>query len=341
MSHTDNAQNTQNYNVKLDPSAVTDCNEKIIELKAPKEIAGLRLDQALAHLFPQWSRSRLQGWIKQDRVSVDGSTGTSRQKMWGGETIRILPGRIETDHPYQAEAIPLNIIYEDNHLLVLNKPADLVVHPGNGNWQGTLLNALLNHAPQLSHVPRAGIVHRLDKATTGLLVVAKTIEAQLDLVRQLQQRTVKRYYLALVLGEVRKDGLVDAPIGRHPILRTRMAVTQRGKSARTYYQVLERLPACTLLRCSLETGRTHQIRVHLCAIGHPLVGDPVYGKKSIDPSLADIIPPFPRQALHAQKLELIHPHSKQPMIWEAPLPDDMAKLLQAVRTTFPPISTLS
>jgi 23S rRNA pseudouridine1911/1915/1917 synthase len=334
MNRINNEQDERNYNAKPDLSTVNEQAENIIELDAPKDAAGLRLDQVLARLLPQWSRTRLQGWIEENRVSVDGLAGKPKQKIWGGEIIRITPGQIEADNAHQAEAIPLDILYEDEHLIVINKPAGLVVHPGNGNWQGTLLNALLNHAPQLDQVPRAGIVHRLDKATTGLLVVAKTIEAQLNLVRQLQQRTVKRDYLALALGEVRNDGLVDAPIGRHPVLRTRMSVTHDGKPARTHYRVLERLPACTLLRCSLETGRTHQIRVHLRAIGHPLVGDQVYGSKSFDSpgvDVAQVILQFPRQALHAQSLELTHPHSGQSMTWESPLPEDMVSLLRAVR----------
>lgn len=334
MNHINNRQDIQNYNVKPDLSVAIDQTENVIELEVPQEVAGLRLDQALARLLPQWSRSRLQSWIAQNLVSVDGSRATSRQKIWGGEKISVTPGRIETDSAHQAEAIPLNIVDEDEHLIVIDKPAGMVVHPGNGNWQGTLLNALLNHAPQLDQLPRAGIVHRLDKETTGLLVVAKTVESQFNLVQQLQARTVRRDYLALALGDIRKDGLVDAPIGRHPVLRTRMAVTETGKPARTHYRVLEKLTACTLLRCSLETGRTHQIRVHLRAIGHPLVGDPVYGSKAVDasaPVVARIMLQFPRQALHAQRLTLTHPGSGQPASWESPLPSDMAELLLAIR----------
>lgn len=340
MNNLDNGQDKRDYSAKPDASAAGDQESKnIIELIAPGNLAGLRLDQALAQLLPQWSRSRLQRWIGENRISVDGTTGSTRQKIWGGETICITVGLIESDQSYQAEAIPLSIIYEDDHLIVVDKTAGLVVHPGNGNWHGTLLNALLNHAPQLSQVPRAGIVHRLDKDTTGLLVVAKTIEAQLDLVRQLQQRTVKRYYFALALGKIEKDGLVDAPIGRHPVHRTRMAVVRHGKPARTYYQVLEKFTACTLLQCSLETGRTHQIRVHLMSIGHPLVGDPVYGKISSNPPAINVIAHLPRQALHALQLELTHPDSRQIMRWESPLPDDMTQLLQAIRNT--PQSTLT
>ncbi|CAD84416.1 MULTISPECIES: 23S rRNA pseudouridine(1911/1915/1917) synthase RluD [Nitrosomonas] len=332
MNRLINEQDGRNYSAKPDSSAAgSQENENTIELTVPDNLAGLRLDQALAQLLPQWSRSRLQGWIEQKCVSVDSAAATCKQKVWGGESIRVIAGQTENDQSHQAEAIPLKILFEDDHLIIIDKPAGLVVHPGNGNWHGTLLNALLNHAPQLSQVPRAGIVHRLDKDTTGLLVVAKTIEAQFDLARQLQQRTVKRHYLALVLGKLEKDGVVDAPIGRHPIHRTRMAVVQNGKPARTHYRVLEKFTASTLLHCSLETGRTHQIRVHLLSIGHPLAGDPVYGRTSPDPSTADAVVRLPRQALHAWQLELTHPHSGQILLWESPLPDDMAALLQAIR----------
>jgi len=334
MSHTRRKSPRLDYNVTQASSTPIERNSDILDLDVPENTAGLRLDQVLARLLPQWSRSRLQEWIKQDRISVDGMIATTRQKIWGGEKIQILPNLIDIDHCHHPEAIPLKIVYEDDHLLVIDKPAGLVVHPGNGNWQGTMLNALLNHAEQLNHVPRAGIVHRLDKQTSGLLVVAKTIEAQFSLVRQLQQRSVKRDYLAIVLGDIGKDGMVDAPIGRHPKHRTRMAVTENGKSARTHYQILENFQACTLLRCSLETGRTHQIRVHLRAIGHPLVGDPVYGAKLADPTntrLPETIQQFPRQALHALQLELNHPQTGQWMQWNSPIPDDIADLLKTLR----------
>lgn len=337
MNRLINEQDGRDYSAKPDFSAANrQENEHIVELTIPDSFAGLRLDQALAQLFPQWSRSRLQGWIEQNHVSVDGLAATSKQKVWGGEAICVITSLVESDQNHQAEAIPLNVVFEDGHLLVINKPAGLVVHPGNGNWHGTLLNALLNHAPQLSQIPRAGIVHRLDKNTTGLLVVAKTIEAQFDLVRQLQQHAVKRHYLALVLGNIEKDSVVDAPIGRHPVHRTRMAVVQNGKPARTHYRVLEKFAASTLLHCSLETGRTHQIRVHLMSIGHPLAGDPVYGKPSPDSSTARITAQLPRQALHARQLELTHPHNRKIMQWDSPLPDDMADLLQAIRNMQPP-----
>jgi len=332
MNNLSSGQDGRDYSAKPDSTAASNReNEDTIELIVPGNLAGLRLDQALAQLLPQWSRSRLRRWIEENRVSVDNATKSAKQKVWEGEVIHVAAGLIETDHGHQAEAIPLNILYEDDHLIVIDKPAGLVVHPGNGNWHGTLLNALLNHAPQLDRVPRAGIVHRLDKDTTGLLVVAKTIEAQFDLIKQLQQRTVKRHYLALVWGKIEKDGLIDAPIGRHPVYRTRMAVVQTGKPARTHYRILEKFIGCTLLQCSLETGRTHQIRVHLMSIGHSLIGDPVYKKSPPNLLPADMAIHLPRQALHARQLELTHPDSGQTMRWESPLPNDITELLQAIR----------
>ena len=301
----------------------------------PAECAGLRLDQALARLMPQHSRSRLQGWLREGRIRVDGATGVdAKRKIWGGECVEVAAGLVADPRavPAAAEDIPLAVVFEDDDILVIDKPAGLVVHPGSGNWQGTLLNALLHHAPQLAAIPRAGIVHRLDKETSGLMVVAKTLEAQTDLVRQLQARSVKRHYLALAQGTVAGDGTVDAPIGRHPTQRVKMAVVpieQHGKEARTHYSVRERFSAATLLECRLETGRTHQIRVHMAALKHPLVGDPVYGRgqRSGTPLFAA----FPRQALHAWRLALLHPRSHAEMSWEAPLPADFAELLRAAR----------
>jgi len=304
-----------------------------IDLTIPQDCAGLRLDQALARLLPDWSRSRLQAWIRDKRVSVDGAEADPKQKIWGGEKIQVRPQHHATETTHAAEAIALDIVYEDAALMVINKPAGLVVHPGSGNWQGTMLNALLHHAAQLSNLPRAGIVHRLDKDTSGLLVVAKTLEAQTSLVRQLQSHSVKREYLALVLGHVAHDSQVDAPVGRHPVQRTKMAVTASGKEARTHYKVLEQFDGCTLLQCNLETGRTHQIRVHMHSIGHPLVGDPVYGgkPKKIALEIGRLLAAFPRQALHAQRLALNHPQAGKIMAWEAPLPQDLMQLLTALR----------
>ncbi len=321
------------YNVKASSQAPSKPAQTIINLTIPVAHAGLRLDQALAKLLPNWSRSRLQSWIFENRVILDGRIATVKQKVWGNEHIQISLQDIIAESFYTAENITLKIIYEDESLIIINKPVGLVTHPGNGNWQGTLLNALLHHAPQLESVPRAGIVHRLDKNTSGLLAVAKTIEVQTNLVRQLQQRTVKRDYLALVLGTVEQNGRVDAPIGRHPVHRTKMAVTANGKSARTHYQVIEILEGCTLLQCSLETGRTHQIRVHMSDIGHSLVGDPVYSGKPRNTRqiIGELLINFPRQALHAQKLALTHPRTEQILKWEASVPDDMENLLRNLR----------
>ena len=299
----------------------------------PDDCAGMRFDQVLAKLLPEYSRSRLQEWIAAGQASLNGAAAAAKQKVWGGETIVVQPQAHPAELPHQAEDIALDIVYEDDALLVINKPAGLVVHPGSGNWEGTLLNALLHHAPHLEGVPRAGIVHRLDKDTSGLLVVAKTLTAQTALVRQLQARSVKREYLALVWGEVRHSGKVDVPIGRHPTQRVKMAAVENGKSATTHYQVEEKFPSCTLLRCRLETGRTHQIRVHLAHIGHALVGDSVYlkGAQKCVPQLRALLHGFPRQALHATRLALEHPVTGVSMEWEADMPQDMQQLLRQIR----------
>ncbi|HEU0188994.1 MAG TPA: 23S rRNA pseudouridine(1911/1915/1917) synthase RluD [Gallionella sp.] len=309
-----------------------------LRFDVPDDHAGLRLDQALAKLLPEYSRSRLQEWIAQQLVKVDGEFATVKQKVWGGEKLVVLPQAHPAEQPYQAEDIGLDIIYEDDALLVINKPVGLVVHPGSGNWEGTLLNALLHHAPQLENVPRAGIVHRLDKDTSGLLVVAKTLTAQTALVRQLQVRSVKREYLALVWGELTRASKVDALIGRHPTQRIKMAVVESGKPAVTHFQIEEKFPSCTLLRCRLETGRTHQIRVHLAHIGHPLVGDRVYlkGPQKCVPQLRELLNGFPRQALHATRLALEHPVSGKMVEWQVPLPQDMELLLQQLREVVSP-----
>ncbi len=307
--------------------------ENFIDLIIPFDCAGLRLDQTLARMLPDQSRSRLQSWILGGQVIVDGLGASPKQKIWGGEKVKITPQQDLVEERHSPEDIPLNILYEDDTIIIVNKPASLVVHPGNGNWSGTLLNALLHHHPALTGLPRAGIVHRLDKDTTGLMVVAKTLESQTSLVRQLQSHGVKRDYLALVQGRVTHDGLVDAPVGRHSVNRTKMSVSSSGKEARTHYRVIDQLDGCTLLLCSLETGRTHQIRVHMQSIGHPLVGDPVYGGKpsKIGPEIGRIIAHFPRQALHAQRLELAHPKTTKNMSWESSLPDDMETLLSSLR----------
>ena len=289
----------------------------------------MRLDQALAKLCPQHSRSRLQHWIREGRVRLSGQVVLeTKHKLWGGETLELFEGTDERVQAAQAEAMDLDIVFEDASLIIIDKPAGLVVHPGSGNWSGTLQNALLHHAPQLENVPRAGIVHRLDKDTSGLMVVAKTLEALTALVRQLQARSVKRYYQALVRGNLERGGTVDAPIGRHPSQRTKMAVVANGKPARTHYRVVERFLDCTLVDCALETGRTHQIRVHLMSIGHPLVGDPVYGTGA---SRIPRGPTFGRQALHARRLGLVHPESGKSMQWKSALPEDFATILEQVR----------
>lgn len=295
----------------------------------PVELAGLRLDQALARLFPQHSRSRLQHWAKQGRVRLDDGPADAKRRVCGGERVVVAPQAEPDAHADAPQAIAIDIVYEDETLLVVNKPAGLVVHPGSGNRDGTLLNALLHHAPALRELPRAGIVHRLDKDTSGLLVVARTLEAQTDLVRQLQARTVKREYLALVHGVVAHQGTVEAPVGRHPVDRVRMAVTARGKPARTHYEVVERFDETTLLRCRLDTGRTHQIRVHMHSIGHPLVGDPVYGGARRRAHARGVS--FDRQALHAARLGLVHPATGEAREWTSPLPADMDALLRALR----------
>ena len=299
----------------------------VVEREIPHALAGRRLDQALARLFPEHSRSRLQRWLREGRLTVDGGRAAADRKVWGGERVAV--AAVSAAEPAdRSEAIPLAIVHEDEAILVVDKPAGLVVHPGAGNPGGTLMNALLHHAPQLAAVARAGIVHRLDKDTTGLLVVAKSPAAQTDLVRQLAARSVKREYVALAHGGVARDGEIDAPIGRHPVERTRMAVTRSGRPARTFYSVLERFAGATLLAVALDTGRTHQIRVHLRSIGHPLVGDPTYGpRRGAVPSLDA----FPRQALHAARLALVHPLTRAACAWTAPMPADMDALVSGLR----------
>ena len=295
--------------------------------RVPAELAGLRFDQALASMFPEHSRSRLQAWLRAGRVQLDEASAEAKRKVWGGERVSVAPEAAAAELASRAEAIALDIVHEDKHLLVVNKAAGMVVHPGSGNWRGTMLNALLHHAPALEAVPRAGIVHRLDKETSGLLVVAKTLEAQTHLVRQLAARSVRRDYLALVHGFAPAEGSVDAPVGRDPRERTRMAVLERGRPARTHYRVLRRFAAATLLQCSLDTGRTHQIRVHMQSIAHPLVGDQVYGLRHCKDKLLQA---FARQALHAAHLGLIHPSSGKLREWSAAMPADMDALIEAL-----------
>ena len=290
----------------------------------PTEMGGLRLDQALARLFHQYSRNRLQEWLRAGHITVDGRTARPRTQVTGGEKISVAPPRPPDAAP-RAQRMPLKIVHEDAALMVIDKPAGLVVHPGAGQPDRTLMNALLAHAPALAGVPRAGIVHRLDKDTSGLLVVAKTVESQASLVRQLADRTMRRAYLALVQGDPPASGTIDAPVGRDARARTRMAVTHRGKPARTTYRVLERFGRAALVECRLDTGRTHQIRVHFQHIRHPLVGDTVYRRGTRHGIV------FPRQALHAAELSLRHPVSGEAMTWRAPLPRDFKRLVDQLR----------
>ena len=297
----------------------------LLNTTVPDELAGKRLDQILSQLFPDYSRSRLSQWVKEGKVRVDGKVLRPKDKLIGGEHIE-LEAVAEPDLRHEAEPIPLDMLYEDDSIIVINKPAGLVVHPAAGNPAGTLLNALLHHAPELAAVPRAGIVHRLDKETSGVLVVARTLQAQAALVEQLQARSMNRQYQAVTYGVMTGGGSVDAPIGRHPVDRKRMAVTQGGKPAVTHYRVLERFRAHTHISLKLETGRTHQIRVHMAHIHYPLVGDPVYGGQ-----LQAALRGFRRQALHAALLGLEHPRSGEYMEWSVPLPEDMQGLLAALK----------
>ena len=294
-----------------------------VRFTIPLELAGLRLDQALAKLLPGESRSRLMKLIESGHVRVDGGPAAGRMKLKSGEDVAVTLVPRASGEAHRAEAIALAIVHEDDDIVVIDKPAGLVVHPGSGNWEGTMLNALLHHVPRVADLPRAGIVHRLDKDTSGLLVVAKNERAQLELVRQLQARTVKRTYLALVRGHVADEGTVDAPVGRHPVHRTRMAVVAGGKPAITHYRVRESLPEHTLLECELETGRTHQIRVHLASIGHPLEGDPLYAGRGAAK--------LGRQALHAWKLAFRHPASGAAVRFDSPVPADFRALLKQLR----------
>lgn len=307
-----------------------------VELAAriPETAAGQRLDQVLAELFPDYSRSRLQQWIRAGAVQVDGAQRKGKERVLGGERV-VIAAELEEDTGVIAQDIALDLVYEDQDLLVLDKPAGLVVHPAAGNPDGTLQNALLHYDPALATVPRAGIVHRLDKDTSGLLVVARNLTAHTALVAQLQARSVRREYLAVVWGLLIAGGTVDAPIGRHHTDRKRMAVTSFGKPAITHYRIEARYRAHTLVRVNLETGRTHQIRVHMAHIRHPLLGDPVYGGRPRVPAgmsaaARAAVQDFKRQALHATRLSLRHPASGEIMEWHSPLPADMVALIAAL-----------
>lgn len=310
---------------------------KIIHLKTiiPPELANIRFDSALAKLFPQYSRARWQAWIKAGSVQIDGKAIDQSEKVQGGQQI-IVNVELTAEALWQAQAMPLNVVYEDEDILVINKPVGLVVHPGTGNSENTLVNALLHYAPELANVPRGGIVHRLDKDTSGLLVIARNLTAHKNLVEQIQKREMKREYLAIVGGILISGGTIKTAIGRHPLKRTKMAVTPHGKGAVTHYRVLEKFVGHTYLKVQLETGRTHQIRVHMSHIHHPIVGDSVYGGRlkfpaNISAELRNALQHFKRQALHASNLTLEHPITGKILQWQAPLPEDMQQLLTLLR----------
>jgi len=300
-------------------------------LALPEDLQGLRLDQALARALPQYSRARLQGWIEAGAIQVNGRRPRAKDKVVGGERVEI-EARLEVDVQVAPEAMPLEIVFKDRALFVINKPAGLVVHPGAGNSRHTLQNALLALDPKLAVVPRAGLVHRLDKDTSGLLVVARTPEVHTTLVAALAEREIERHYIALCSGVMTGGGTIDEPIGRHRSQRTKMAVRSDGRPSVTHYRLMKRFRAHTLLHVQLESGRTHQIRVHLAHIGYPVVGDPVYGGRrrfpaAASPALIAELEAFTRQALHAARLKLAHPITGKEVEWEAPLPADMAHLV--------------
>ncbi len=300
-----------------------------------EQFAGQRLDAALASMFPEYSRSRLQQWIRDGRVLLDGSAVKPRTRLAGDETLQLDFQPDDQGGEIRAQAMPLDVVYEDEDIIVLDKPAGLVVHPAAGHADGTLVNALLHFDPGLGCIPRAGIVHRLDKDTTGLMVVARSLRAHKHLVEALQQRTVEREYQAVVHGVITAGGTVDAPIGRHGRDRVRMCVRDDGRPAVTHYRVITRFREHTHVQLKLESGRTHQIRVHMQHIRHPLVGDPVYGGRQRIPSqaapeLVELLRGFRRQALHAFRLGLVHPASGRHLRWKSPLPDDMVQLLEAL-----------
>lgn len=301
----------------------------------PDSAAGRRFDAVLAELFPEFSRSRLSEWIKSGDALLDGETARPRDTLRGGETVQVQVV-LETQTHAAPQDIPLNVLYEDYQVLVIDKPAGLVVHPGAGNPDGTLVNALLFRDPNLAAVPRAGVVHRLDKDTSGVMVVARTLQAQTALVEQLSARDVHRQYLAVVVGALVSGGTADAPIDRHPRDRLKMAVRDDGRDAVTHYRLRERFRAHTALECRLETGRTHQIRVHMAHLKSPIIGDPLYGgalklPKGATDTLVAELRGFKRQALHAETLEFLHPVSGEPVRASAPVPEDLQRLMSALR----------
>jgi len=325
---------------------LSDQGDISLQADVPAHLSGRRLDQVAAELFAAYSRTRLQQWIRDGALQVDGRTGKTRDKVLGGECLT-LNARLEAEGEWLPQPVPFDIIFEDASVIVVNKAAGLVVHPGAGNPDGTLLNGLLYHCEQLATVPRAGIVHRLDKDTTGLMVVAKTLEAHHSLTTQLKDRSVKRHYRAVVQGVMTGGGTVDVPIGRHPTSRTRMAVLRPGREAGSryreaisHYRLVERFAGHSHVEVALETGRTHQIRVHMAHLGYPLVGDAVYGGRlrlsaGSSAELSTALREFPRQALHALRLSFIHPHSGETVEWESSLPEDMQQLLDVLQRESP------
>ncbi len=310
-------------------------NRETLRLHVPADLGGKRLDQVVSILCPQHSRARLQAWIRSGQVSVDGRNLRQRTILRGGEIITINAVYDNSETRWSRDALPLDILHVDEALLIINKPAGLVVHPGAGNPDHTLLNALIYHYPELERIPRAGIVQRLDKDTSGLMVIARAPESHTALVEQMQQRAITREYQAVVAGRLTAGGTVEAPIGRHPVNRKQMAVVPGGRAAVTHYRMIKRYPAHTHVLCRLETGRTHQIRVHMAHIRHPVIGDPVYSgrprfPRQVSDNLRVALATFPRQALHASRLELMHPDTGATMSWESPLPDDIRRLLSAL-----------
>lgn len=306
----------------------------VLHLTIPGRLAGQRLDRALAELLPDYSRSRLQAWIRAGHVHVGGQPPRPRDPVRAGDEVAVAP-QSEAGGEMLAQPVAFEVVHRDHDLLVVNKPAGLVVHPGAGNPDATLQNGLLYYEPALAALPRAGMVHRLDKDTTGLLLVALSLRAHTALVRALQARDIHREYVGVVQGAMTAGGRVEQPLGRHPVDRVRMAVRPDGRPAVTEYRVAERFRAHTALRVRLETGRTHQIRVHMAWLRFPLVGDPVYGRKggvaAASPALWEKLNAFPRQALHAARLKLAHPISGEPLELQSPLPADMRALLEALR----------
>jgi len=307
-----------------------------LENSAIEDYAGLRLDQAAAELFPDYSRARLQKWIKQGDLTVNGAKAKPSMRLMGGEILRI-EAQLIAEGEVEPQDIPLDVLFEDKHLIIINKPAGLVVHPAAGNWDGTLQNALLNFDKELDTLPRSGIVHRLDKDTSGIMVVARSLKAHASLVNQLQARSMSRVYEAVVKGETPPTGTINAAIDRNPRDRKKMAVIESGRPSISRYRLKQRLPGTSYIEVSLESGRTHQIRVHMTHIGYPIVGDPIYGrgpvrKKGLPASAVKAVNDFPRQALHARTLKLIHPESEKECEFNVPLADDMRELIEALQS---------